>query len=387
MLPIEGTHIKIVAEWWANTLMDFLNKSEEGRHKPCSYIKIKGKKKKLYFETRIAKYKSIFLSECKNNKYKKISQKKKEQIWLKIERFLNEKNNLIGNKYIFEDWILEFRNDDSLFKVLVEPICKVFVGIYTEFTKEYAHSLLGKLNIRCCPYCNRNYTFAVEKNEDNDFTTRPEFDHFYNKSQTPILAVCFYNLIPSCPTCNHGKGTKDVAVNPYFDDFKAKFIIVKPKSGNDENDVAAQVQENAMNALPKKLDLNKIFSISNEDDFDVDFDNPDANETQNIDTLGLSHLYNQHKDYVMEIVEKAAAYNKLARTEIVDSFQGIFHSEADIYNLIFGKYLSDAEQSKRPLSKLTADILDQLEIRQDHTNTSLSSNHRQIIDLQSSALS
>lgn len=362
MLPIEGPHVKIAAEWWANTLMDFLNKSEEGRHQPSCYIKIKGKKKKLNFETRIAKYKSMFLSECKNNKYKKISQKNKEQIWLKIERFLNEKNNLIGNKDIFEDWIIKFQ-DDGLFKVLVEPISKVFVGIYTEFTKEYAHILLGKLNIRCCPYCNRNYTFAIEKNEDNDFTTRPEFDHFFNKSQTPILAVCFYNLIPSCPICNHGKGIKDIAVNPYFGRFRSNFIIVKPKSRDDENDVAAQVLENATNALPKKLDVNKIFSIANEDDFDVDFDNPDANETQNIDTLGLSHLYNQHKDYVMEIVEKAAAYNKLARTEIVDSFQGIFHSEADIYNLIFGKYLSDAEQSKRPLSKLTADILEQLGIR------------------------
>ena len=382
MLPIEGPHIKSVAEWWANTLMDFLNKSEEGCHQPSFYIKFRGKKKKLNFDTRIAKYKGMFLSECKNNKYKKISQKKKEQIWSEIERFLNEKNNLIGNKDIFEDWIIKFRDNDSLFKILVEPICKVFVGIYTEFTKEYAHTLLGKLNIRCCPYCNRNYTFAVEKNEDDDFTTRPEFDHFYNKSQTPILAVCFYNLIPSCPTCNHGKGIKDVAVNPYFGRFRSNFIIVQPKSVNGENDVEAQVEEDAMNALPKKLDLNKIFSISNEDDFDVDFDNPDANETQNIETLGLYPLYNKHKDYVMEIVEKAAAYNKLARAEIVDSFQGIFHSEADIYYLIFGKYLSYSEHSKRPLSKLTADILYQLEIRQDHTPTSLSSNHRLIIDLQ-----
>ena len=316
----------------------------------------------------------MFLSECKNNNYKKISQKKKEQVWLEIERFLKEKNNLIGNKDIFENWILKFQNDDSLFKVLVEPICKVFVGIYTEFTKEYAHTLLGKLNIRCCPYCNRSYTFAVEKNENEDFTTRPEFDHFYNKSQTPILAVCFYNLIPSCPTCNHGKGTKDVAVNPYFGRFKSKFIITPPCAKNSEF-------ENA-----QKMNLNDVKKIAQDKDFSVAFewnDNTEKDiEKQNIATFGLYPLYNQHRDYVMEIVEKATAYNTLTREGIVDRFQGIFHNEGDVYNLIFGKYLSDSDQCKRPLSKLTADVLRQLEICPDPTPSSISSNHKQIMDLQ-----
>lgn len=97
-------------------------------------------------------------------------------------------------------------------------------------------------------------------------------------------------------------------------------------------------------------------------DFSVAFENPSAEEKQNIKSLGLSVLYNEHKDYVMELVDKSVTYDRLLQEGIVDSFQGIFHSPQDVHDLIFGGYLSDAEQEKRPLSKLTKDILDQLNL-------------------------
>ncbi len=118
------------------------------------------------------------------------------------------------------------------------------------------------------------------------------------------------------------------------------------------------------------MNINEVLKIKKEDDFELDFKLPaDKNvklaEEKNMKSLGLRELYSMHRDYGVEIVENAAAYDELTREGIVDRFQGVFHSEVDVYNLIFGKYLSDAEQPKRPLSKLTADILDQLEIRPD----------------------
>lgn len=114
------------------------------------------------------------------------------------------------------------------------------------------------------------------------------------------------------------------------------------------------------------MNINEIYKISRESDFLIDFKmsgnlNVDEAEKKNIDTLGLLPLYNMHKDYVMEIVEKAAAYDELTRLDIVDKFQGIFHSEIDVFNLIFGSYISDSNHSERPLSKLRTDILEQLE--------------------------
>ena len=47
-----------------------------------------------------------------------------------------------------------------------------------------------------------------------------------------MVALSFYNLVPSCSVCNHGKATDDIGVNPYFDGFQSKFgICDKTKNG------------------------------------------------------------------------------------------------------------------------------------------------------------
>lgn len=51
-----------------------------------------------------------------------------------------------------------------------------------------------------CTYCNRQYTITLKK--DGEFITRPQFDHWFPKSIFPLLALSFYNLIPSCSICN-----------------------------------------------------------------------------------------------------------------------------------------------------------------------------------------
>lgn len=47
----------------------------------------------------------------------------------------------------------------------------------------------------------------------------------------------------------------------------------------------------------------------------------------------------------------------------MDSFQGTFQSAKDVYHFVWGHDLGLAEQENRPLSKLTADILEQLGIK------------------------
>lgn len=356
MLQIKHPNINNIAIWWATKLKSFLfDPITDKRKKP--YVATKNKKSpRKYFDTYFEKYEHLYRAKCRNKIYKGIPFSERNKLWVKIKDFLLEEKNRIGEKDTLDNYVTNLSTDKVLIS-LKNVVEYVFVEIYTDFTKTHAHDLLKNLNIRCCPYCNRNYTFAVEKGSKDDFTTRPEFDHFYNKSDFPMLAVSFFNLIPSCPICNHGKGVRAASINPYFENLKAKFVIGKPA---DDKTKLEDVE---------KMNINEAKKISNESDFSISFEWEDERnkdkEKININTFGLRPLYNEHKDYVLEIVEKANAYDELTREGIVDRFQGVFHNEVDVYNLIFGKYLSDAEQPKRPLSKLTADILHQLDIRHD----------------------
>ncbi len=69
-----------------------------------------------------------------------------------------------------------------------------------------------------------------------------------------------------------------------------------------------------------------------------------------------------HKDYVLEIIERAVSYNDAYKSSLLDDFQHSDHTLMDIHDFVWGKYLNVAEQERRPLSKLTKDILDQMGI-------------------------
>lgn len=195
--------------------------------------------------------------------------------------------------------------------------------------------LMKKLNIRVCPYCNRSYTFTIEeKPEDAKRYVRPELDHFFPKSKYAHLALSFYNLVPSCPQCNHLKGDNEFEYHPYYGDLSGK----KGPRIEVEN-----VTKDAMGVL--------VFP----DDPKVKI--LDANENTRV--LGLQELYEQHNDYVKEILDKIQAYNKDYYNSLVDSFQGMGKTQEEIDRLVWGNYIEDAMHEKRPLSKMTRDLLKQ----------------------------
>jgi hypothetical protein len=93
---------------------------------------------------------------------------------------------------------------------------------YKNIIKQKGYFLSHELKINVCPYCNRNHTFTV--GTDKEKTIRPTFDHFFNKTKNPLLALSFYNLIPSCHQCNSNlKLNKDFEFgthfHPYFNGF------------------------------------------------------------------------------------------------------------------------------------------------------------------------
>jgi 5-methylcytosine-specific restriction endonuclease McrA len=256
----------------------------------------------------------------------------------------NKKDNIIHNHWI-KNRVRIIKSDDlnaiiNEFKVLNQDGFDAFkeymIGQYEElfYNRKFGKWLAKELDVKTCPYCNRQYTFSVEVGTKN---VRPEFDHFYSKADYPYLALSFYNLIPACPICNHIKSDDPIDKNPYFEGFNDNFKFkIKTKDG----------EEFSLDwALRSKLE--------------IDF----TNKNENIKVFALKELYNEHIDYVKEIIDKAQAYNQSYYNSLNDSYKGLGKQDAEIDRFVWGNYLENAEHEKRPLSKLTRDILEQLEIK------------------------
>jgi hypothetical protein len=206
---------------------------------------------------------------------------------------------------------------------------------YEKYKKgKHSYWLMKKLDIRVCPYCNRAYTFTINKNNKK---IRPEFDHFYPKTKYPYLALSFFNLIPSCPTCNHTKKTDIIDIHPYIEDFgdKCKF----------------------------KIDyIGECILNDDYDNWNIIFEKTEKKFDTNIDTFALKELYNEHKDFILEVVFKARAYNDEVYKSLIQTFSNQGLSEKEMNLLIFGTYLESEEIGLRPLSKLSKDIIEQIGI-------------------------
>lgn len=238
-----------------------------------------------------------------------------------------------GLKDAFGKLYKEFREYD---------VSRIVMDLYGQTVKSerLAYYFFTKLGVRTCPYCNRQYTFTISSSNAN---TSPEYDHFYEKSKFPILAVSFYNLVPSCHTCNHVKGTKDIRINPYFHEMQGTFSIVHTLSKK-------EVEGSELNNPGKKID------------WELKFKNTNKADNRNIEVLGLRELYEQHDDYIDEMIAKTQAYNLCARQALTSAFQGAGYSERDVQDFIWGPYVDTAKHKERPLSKLTHDLLKQFEI-------------------------
>lgn len=341
MINIRLTHSDLyltqLAEEWCNEVDDFLNGSHSVYAKNC------GKRKK--YNSRLEKEYELLK---KKKSYKNLSLEKKQTIDKIFSTFKKHPTEYVTADYekiemIKED--LEIVNRD-----VADILKNIFEKWYNDFTKKekISYKYLKKLNIRTCPYCNRNYSFTIQRNETGKFKTRPEFDHFYNKSEYPLLALSFFNLVPSCHTCNHSKLTKETGINPYFNGFKSKLHIVKPldELSNSES-----------------FNINELLKIRKKEDFSVAFDCPSPEEKANINAFGLHELYNEHKDIVVDIIDKANAYNAVGAQNLVDSFQGAGYSPKEVFDFVWGKNLNEKDFINTPLAKFTNDILEQLEIK------------------------
>lgn len=206
------------------------------------------------------------------------------------------------------------------------------------------YQLTKGIGLNCCSYCNRQYTFTVSV-VGGKKVARPQLDHFLPQKYHPLLALSFYNLIPSCAVCNASiKGAVNTSysthISPYKENLRhglMRFTYI-PESYEASVGVADDLRiELKYNGNPVDLELKRCVE-------------------GNIDLFFLEKMYENHKDEVRDIIFKRSATNDQYIKMTQRTFKHLNLSEADAYRLAFGTYYSERDFHRRPLSKLTKDI-------------------------------
>jgi|JI10StandDraft_1071094.scaffolds.fasta_scaffold19614_4 hypothetical protein len=238
---------------------------------------------------------------------------------------------------------------------------------YSKYESWGAYDLAKYLNVNVCPYCNRQYTFTINKTGRRKGSTRPEFDHFLDKATYPYLSLSFYNLIPSCHICNSNlKGTQQFSIenniHPYLEGFgdEVKFSI-KLKSKEDFKKKVGDPKNFGVNFFYGKLDSFEIMFKEKEKPSPKDkIIIQKAN--MNIRAFHLDELYSSHKDVITELIQKAIIYHSNNYVDdLCKDFKGmLFNNRDDVLRMVTSNYITEEEIEKRPLAKLTRDIAEEL---------------------------
>jgi hypothetical protein len=210
---------------------------------------------------------------------------------------------------------------------------------------------IKRIGVNTCPYCNLSYTKNIitynktkhgrkKKNENEHYKTF-QIDHFHPKSRFPFLAVSFYNLIPSCSYCNHRKKEKILPWNPF-------------QHISYDTDLRT-----TLFPIIKSYDPKKSFSTQTT----IKIASLDIDLKVNIEKLYIEELYQQHDDYVAELLEMARPYPRAHINTLKGLLQQHGYNKYDIYRMIYRNYSNQDNYHKRPMAKLTKDILKSLGIK------------------------
>jgi hypothetical protein len=204
-----------------------------------------------------------------------------------------------------------------------------------------AYKLAIDLDINVCPYCNRTYITTLG-DTDNKFV-RGDFDHFLLKKEYPYLRFSFYNLIPCCVICNRNAKHETVTsleynVYPYKEGFNNTVFTYIPKSYDD--------------LIGKGEALIDFLYLGT----------PETNTKalNNINVFRLKEQYSIHHYELNEIINKRRVFSDSYLDELIKNYPDFITGFEDAYLLAFGKDFDLAMDEKRPLSKFTRDIVEEL---------------------------
>lgn len=272
--------------------------------------------------------------------------------------FLNSINHKIedllkGSPVKLADYTsVKSQNEQLKFKLLIEFIFQYETlgndkgEAFGKDKNWNSYELTRKLDVKVCPYCNKNWINTVfDENEGK--ITNPQLDHFFPKADFPILRLSFYNLIPSCETCNSRiKGESflplDEYIHPHFEGFDPEYFFD-----------------------PIPLDTASNQGVG--EDYLIQLEVEDGSDKFNrafnsFEFFKIEDIYDHHGDIISEIFYKKFKYGLTRLEDLLNQemFKGMSIEEA--YRVVFSNYYDEKDFNKRPFSKLTKDTLRSLEL-------------------------
>lgn len=202
------------------------------------------------------------------------------------------------------------------------------------------YDLAKKLNRRSCTYCNRTYTTTMTIRQKGKLM-RPQFDHWYPKWRYPILSLSFYNLIPSCYTCNSSSKGREVL------------------------DISKQTHPYLDKDQQREFSFSYINSSVNKYHVYVRAHNTNRRALNTIKALNIDTMYNAHIPELEDLIEIKKTYSENYLDKLKKFFPKSTLTNEDIYRLAFGTELHAKDFHKKPMSKFKHDILIELGVIKD----------------------
>ncbi|RXK87034.1 hypothetical protein [Filimonas effusa] len=237
-------------------------------------------------------------------------------------------------------------------QAIVTPFINYIID-YRQFDY-FAYNIASQLAHNTCPYCNRIYIHTVIDRRKKEII-RPTFDHFFSQKDHPLLALSFYNLIPSCYYCNSSlKGDKSMALathlHPYMDKFGDDIsfhILIKDvhKDKSNPDNYHLFLKNDVPDSHPKYGQTSWAAM-------------PTPNEHRgNINLFRLNEIYQSHLDVVGELIVKCDSLSDAHARSLGSFFNQLHTNRTEFYRFYFGNYFHEKDFHRRPLAKLTKDII------------------------------
>ena len=175
---------------------------------------------------------------------------------------------------------------DSRFGDFASKESALYKNIYHAFVENGYEKNIKKdrfieaVGIKVCPYCNRSFIQNVVVGKKS--VVKGELDHFLSKEDYPYFAICKYNLVPSCPFCNHGK------LNHNMPNLRSPYDL------KDANRIKFRMTITG-HGFPNIVECAQAITIL------VDNNGGGLSMQDNIDQFHLKELYQTHTDYAAEI--------------------------------------------------------------------------------------
>lgn len=280
----------------------------------------------------------------------------------------SKKNRTINRKRYIDDYVVSSALANRLLKRFIlrkDPICsdenfeefqqymkralsiinsyiRKSISYRDEIKREDRVNILEDLNIKVCPYCNRQYIVKLDIDVGKPIG---DIDHFFAQNYFALFGLSLYNFVPSCKICNSlfKSDTNADIQYPYKMDAESniKFSVSGSQGALSpgvlfgwNEDIMISVGEDVKNSLAKE----KV--------------------RREIKFFELEAQYEIHKEYVRDFLYKKNMVNGSVISNMQSYFekQGIALSEQDIKEIIYGFNVDNIILSEKPLAKLTKDL-------------------------------